>query len=86
LFSFNFTTSVGPIDFGPTDNPSVRPKAFSFLFNGLIRPLDYFRLFQPCPVLHGTTKMHAQYRASTKCFGCAQLRQLAEFETGTVPP
>jgi hypothetical protein len=24
--------------------------------------------------------MHAQYRASTKCFGCAQLRQLAEFE------
>jgi hypothetical protein len=28
-------------------------KAFSFLFNNLIRSLDYSRLFQPCPVLHG---------------------------------
>jgi len=28
----------------------------------LIRPLDYFRLFQPCPVLHGSTKIPAQYR------------------------
>jgi hypothetical protein len=52
----------------------------------LIRPLDYFRLFQPFPVLHGSAKMPAQYRISAECFGCAQLRQLAEFEMGTVLP
>jgi hypothetical protein len=86
LFSFYLIISVGPIDFGSTDELKRQCIAFSFLFNGLIRSLDYFRLFQPRPVLHGSAKMLAQYRASAGCFGCAQPRQLAEFEMGTVPP
>jgi hypothetical protein len=71
---------------GPTNDRSDRPKAFSFLFNGLIRSLDYFRLFRPGPVLHGSTKMPVQYRSSTKCFGYAQLHQLVEFEMGLALP
>jgi hypothetical protein len=71
--------SVQPFS-GPTNDRSDRPKAFSFLFNGLIRSLDYFRLFLPGPVLRGSTKMPVQYRSSTKRFGYAQLRQLVEFE------
>jgi hypothetical protein len=34
--------------------------AFAFLFNGLIRSRTCFHLFQPCPVLHGSTKMPAR--------------------------
>jgi hypothetical protein len=70
------------VHFGPTDNLKASAKAFFFLFNGLIRSLDYFRLFLPGPVLRGSTKMPVQYRSSKKCFGYAQLRQLVEFEMG----
>src|ERR1700730_6948707 len=85
LFSFISAVKVCPL-LGPTNDRGDRIKAFSFLFNGLIRSFDDFQLFSPCSVLHGSTKMPAQYRASIKCFGCAQLRQLAEFEMGTVLP
>jgi hypothetical protein len=48
----------------------------------LIQPLDYFRLFQPCPVLHGSTKIPAQYWSVDKVFCQCQLRQIVEFEMG----
>jgi hypothetical protein len=66
LLSLHLTIFGCPIDFGRTDSLK-RQRQSIFLFNGLIRSLDYFQLFQPCPVLHGSTKMPAQHRASTKC-------------------
>jgi hypothetical protein len=86
LFSFYLIISVGPIDFGSTDK--LKRQCYSiFLSFQWLDPIT--RLFSLVSTSPGTARQYQNARAVPRRGGmlcCAQLRQLAEFEMGTVPP
>jgi hypothetical protein len=61
LFSLHLIISVGPADFGSTDNLKRQSQSIFLSFNGLIRSLNCFHLFQPLP---GTARQYQNARGA----------------------